>query len=80
MDIKLKKVLRRINQQKYYEKNFEYYQIYQKFHYSINKHHRLRTAKKRYYKKTYNRDVFFIKPPENYEEYMKKQGFKIKFC
>mgnify|MGYP003668480288 FL=1 len=64
----------------YRDKNATYYRNYQKQHYALNKKHRCRTAKALYYKKTYNKEIFFIKPPPNYEEYMKKLNLKIKYC
>tara|TARA_R110002012_G_scaffold73024_2_gene186472 strand:+ start:400 stop:678 length:279 start_codon:yes stop_codon:yes gene_type:complete len=68
------------NQMVYADKNKEYYANYQKIHYAMNKKHRCRTAKALYYKKKYNKEVIFIKPPLNYEEYMKKLNLKIKYC
>ena len=53
---------------------------YQAIHYKDNKKHRRRTARTLYYKKTYNKDIYFIKPPKNYEEYIKKLNLKIKYC
>tara|TARA_R110002072_G_scaffold253987_1_gene412860 strand:+ start:2428 stop:2706 length:279 start_codon:yes stop_codon:yes gene_type:complete len=64
----------------YTDKHKSYYKKYQKKHYAKNKKHRCRTAKALYYKKTYNKEVFFIKPPHNYAEYMKKLNLKIKYC
>lgn len=75
----LQKLLHRVNQEKYYNENLDYYQTYQYFHYRNNKGHRRRTAKKLYYKKRYNKEIFFVKPPANYEEYMLKWGFKVKY-
>tara|TARA_R110002073_G_scaffold53966_1_gene139186 strand:+ start:2896 stop:3174 length:279 start_codon:yes stop_codon:yes gene_type:complete len=75
-----RKINQNLNQMGYADKNKEYYANYQKNHYLKNKKHRCRTMKALYYKKTYNKEIFFIKPPLNYEEYMKKLNLKIKYC
>ena len=46
----------------------------------MNKKHRCRTMKALYYKKKYNKEIIYIKPPLNYEEVMKKLNLKIKYC
>ena len=74
-----RKINQNFNQMKYRENNKGYYSKYQKNHYSINKKHRCRTMKALYYKKTYNKEIIWIKPPPNYEEVMEKLNLKIKY-
>lgn len=67
------------NQMKYRDKNKEYYNNYQKIHYADNKKHRCRTMKTLYYRKAHNKEILWIKPPLNYEEYIKKLDLKVKY-